>query len=192
MSAVPRPHLVPLFDFDGTLVDSDLALLAPFLALGVDPGRIPPLGLPLVEACERVGIDGGRLRGALRPDGGAALRRRGRAGGAARRWGLASNKVRASGRRELERLGWAPTVALFSDDFGGAEKASAPLLDALGLEPDEVALRRRHRPRPGLRRDGRRPVRAGGLEPAGPRRRPDGDVVLDQPAEVLDLLAAVG
>ena len=42
------------------------------------------------------------------------------------RWGLASNKERASGRRELERLGWHPDAALFSDDFGGREKELAP------------------------------------------------------------------
>ena len=42
-------RLVPLFDFDGTLVDSDVALTSPWHALGVDPPR--PAGLPLVEAC---------------------------------------------------------------------------------------------------------------------------------------------
>src|SRR3546814_14352646 len=52
-SAVP---LTPIFDLDGTLVDSDAALMAPFASLGVDPDRVPPLGLPLGQACELAGI----------------------------------------------------------------------------------------------------------------------------------------
>ena len=51
------PHRkTALFDLDGTLVDSDAALIAPFHALGIDPDRIPPLGLPAGEACTYAGI----------------------------------------------------------------------------------------------------------------------------------------
>jgi beta-phosphoglucomutase-like phosphatase (HAD superfamily) len=46
---MPSPARVPLFDFDGTLVDSDAALTAPWHALGVDPAVVP-LGMPLGEA----------------------------------------------------------------------------------------------------------------------------------------------
>ena len=63
---VPRPGLalalltwpvatVAVCDLDGTLIDSDAALVAPFLALGVrleDIGR----GLPVAEECARHGI----------------------------------------------------------------------------------------------------------------------------------------
>ncbi len=37
---------VPLFDFDGTLVDSDTALMAPFRVLGVRPDRVPRSAFP--------------------------------------------------------------------------------------------------------------------------------------------------
>ena len=44
------------FDLDGTLVDSDEALIAPFLACGVARSALPPLGLLLEEACAQAGI----------------------------------------------------------------------------------------------------------------------------------------
>lgn len=132
---MPRPSRTALFDLDGTLIDSDRALMGPFLELGLAEHELPPLGLPLVEACERVGIsppDYLELYDATAaqpfPGVGVML-------AALDRWGLASNKQRGSGRHELERLGWRPAVALFSDDFGGEEKRLAPLLEAMGLEP---------------------------------------------------------
>lgn len=130
---------IPLFDFDGTLVDSDAALTAPWHALGVDPALVP-LGMPLVAACELAGVAVGAYlelydSSAVLPfDGVPELL------AALDRWGLASNKERSSGRRELTRLGWAAEVALFSDDFGGEEKQLAPLLDALGLDAEEVVF----------------------------------------------------
>ena len=136
---MPSTARVPLFDFDGTLVDSDAALTAPFHALGIDPARVP-LGLPLGDACERVGIS---VRAYLELydattvepfDGVPELL------AACRRWGLASNKARTSGRQELERLVWAPEVALFSDDFGGQEKALGPLLAAMHLSAEQVVF----------------------------------------------------
>ena len=125
---------MPLFDFDGTLVDSDAALIAPFLELGLTTDELPPLGLPLVEACERVGVTVKAYRDRYDPsvalpfDGVVELL------AGLDRWGLASNKERTSGHQELARLGWQPELALFSDDFGGQEKQLAPLLAALGLE----------------------------------------------------------
>ena len=53
---------VAVFDFDGTLVDSDAALIAPFEALGVPS---PPLGLPLVEVAELLEIPAGTARSRL-------------------------------------------------------------------------------------------------------------------------------
>ena len=88
------------------------------------------------------------------------------------RWGLASNKERgvraaasSSGSAGRPRWRCSPTTS------AAQEKQLGPLLDALGLDADEVVFVGDTAPRPRLRGRGRRPVRAGGLEPAGPRRR---------------------
>ena len=180
-------RLVPLFDFDGTLVDSDVALTAPWHALGVDPDLVP-LGLPLVEACRRAGVTVDAY--IAHYDESAALPFAGIVDLLAGlgRWGLASNKLRASGRRELERLGWVPERALFSDDFGGEEKRLGPLLDALGLEPTQVIYVG------DTAHDRACAAAAGarfGLAGWNARARAGaqaGDVVLDEPADLLDLL----
>jgi phosphoglycolate phosphatase-like HAD superfamily hydrolase len=128
---------IVVFDLDGTLVDSDAALLAPFDALGVDHRTIP-LGLPLGEACRLAGISPDEYLahydvGAVQPFAGVEdlLAR-------LDRWAVCSNKDRASGRAELARLGWAPEVALFSDDFEGRPKELALVLGALGAEPGDA------------------------------------------------------
>jgi phosphoglycolate phosphatase-like HAD superfamily hydrolase len=184
---VRADRLVPLFDFDGTLVDSDVALTAPWHALGVDPDLVP-LGMPLVEACERAGVTVEAYLSHYDPT--AALPFPGVEELIAQldRWGLASNKERRSGYRELERLGWSPEVALFSDDFDGAEKQLGPLLAALDLDPDAVVF-------VGDTRHDRACAAAVGARFAlagwNPRAREAAeadDLVLEQPRDVLDLL----
>jgi phosphoglycolate phosphatase len=172
-----------LFDFDGTLVDSDVALLAPFAALGVPEADVPPLGLPLAVACDRAGITVADYLvhydpTAVRPFPGveAMLAR-------LDRWGLCSNKDRASAERELARLGWRPAAAFFSDDFGGRPKVLGPLLAALDLAPDEALL-------VGDTPHDRECARAAGvtfvLAGWNPRADPEpGDLVLATPADVL-------
>jgi HAD superfamily hydrolase (TIGR01549 family) len=174
-----------LFDLDGTLVDSEEALRAPFVALGVDPATIP-IGLPLVEACRLAGITTDDYLAhyddtAAHPFPGVdeVLRR-------LDRWAVCSNKDRASGRRELARLGWSPTVALFSDDFDGAPKQLAPVLLALELGADDVAF-------VGDTAHDRSCAAAAGVRFAlagwNPRAVAEpGDHVLRRPADVLDLL----
>jgi HAD superfamily hydrolase (TIGR01549 family) len=176
-----------LFDLDGTLVDSDAALLAPFALLGVHPDRVPPLGLPLVAACEQAGIlvedyEAAYDLDAVQPFPGvdellAALHR----------WAVCSNKTRRAGHSELARLGWTPELALFSDDFDGRPKVLAPVLEALGLAPAAAVF-------VGDTDHDRTCAAAAGVRFAlagwNPRAvaRP-GDLVLDEPQDVLDLLA---
>lgn len=177
---------IALFDLDGTLVDSDVALQAPWSALGVDPERVPPLGLPLGEACDLVGVAVADYLAlyddaAVEPFAGVEAML-----AELDRWAVCSNKARSSGVRELARFGWSPEVALFSDDFGGRPKELRPLLEALGLPADSVVF-------VGDTAHDRACAAAAGVPfaLAGWNQRAaaePGDVVLATPAAVLDLL----
>ena len=177
-----------LFDFDGTLVDSDAALLAPFAALAVPPERMPPLGLPLVVACEHAGIT---VEGYLAHyDSDLALPFPGVEDLLAGldRWGLCSNKQRGSGLRELARLGWEPTIALFSDDFGGRPKSLAPVLEALEVAPaDALFVGDTEHDRECAKVAGVPFALAGWNARTSPER---GDLVLARPSDVLAALEA--
>jgi phosphoglycolate phosphatase-like HAD superfamily hydrolase len=183
----PRSGRTPLFDLDGTLVDSDAALQEPFTALGVPAARVPPLGLPLGEACEMAGV---RVEDYLaRYDSSAVQAFPGVEDLllALTRWAVCSNKARTSGRRELELLGWTPELAMFSEDFGGRPKVLPPALDALGLTPDEAVFI-------GDTAHDRTCAAAAGVRfaLAGWNKRvvaEPGDLVLHHPADVLDLLS---
>ena len=124
--------LVPIFDFDGTLLDSDAALADAFVALGV-PRASVTFGHVPADECARLGLRLGAYLDAY--DHGAALPFPGveEMLAALQRWGLCSNKHSSSGRRELARLGWQPAVALFSEDFGGPKRLD-PALEALGVD----------------------------------------------------------
>jgi phosphoglycolate phosphatase len=172
-----------LFDFDGTLIDSDAVLQAPFAALGVAQADVPPLGLPLPVACDRAGITVADylahydLDAALPFPGVEAML------AGLDRWGLCSNKDRATAERELARLGWTPAVAFFSDDFGGRPKLLAPVLAALALTPGQAVL-------VGDTAHDRACAHAAGVPFAlaawNPRATPEpGDLVLATPADVL-------
>ena len=180
--------LVPLFDFDGTLVDSDVALTAPWHILGVDPASVP-LGLPLVEACERAGVSVDAYLDLYDPSAAMPFAGVPELIDALDRWGLASNKERTSGHRELERLGWNPEAALFSDDFGGREKELAPLLRAMHLDAhDAIFVGDTRHDRKCAAAVGVRFAVAGWNARARESAEPD-DHVLDRPADLLELLA---
>jgi|SRR3954452_16349205 phosphoglycolate phosphatase-like HAD superfamily hydrolase len=131
-------RLVPVFDLDGTLLDSDAALVAPFVALGVDPAAVT-FGHVLADECARLGIAVDDYLAAYDVD--AAMPYSGVAEllGQLDRWAVCSNKRGPSGRAELARLGWTPAVALFAEDFAGPKRLG-PVLDALSLAADAVAF----------------------------------------------------
>jgi HAD superfamily hydrolase (TIGR01549 family) len=175
-----------IFDFDGTLVDSDEALVQPFLALGVAREDIS-FGHAIGEECIRLGISVDRYvelydETVVQPFPGVAevVPRLGR-------WALCSNKHPVSGRAELDRLGWQPEVALFADHFDWAHKSIAPVLEQLGL-PASAAV---------MVGDSTGDVRCAdevgcrfvwaGWNPRVAAAAPDGEV-LDRPAQLLDLL----
>lgn len=128
-----------VFDFDGTLVDSDAALVAPFEAMGVPREEIS-FGHAIATECERLGISMDRYvelydQTVVQPfPGVAAVVPR------LRRWALCSNKHPVSGVEELRRLGWEPEVALFADHFDWEHKSIAPVLEFLDLPPDAVLM----------------------------------------------------
>ena len=175
-----------LFDLDGTLVDSDAALMAPFAALGVPRERLPALGLPLGEACSHAGVsvedylerydDRLVVPFAGVPDMLAALDR----------WAVCSNKAQVSGRAELSRLGWQPALALFSEDFDGRPKTLEPALTALELAPEQVVFVGDTAHDRTCAADARVRFALAGWNPRASAE--PGDIVLARPADVLDLI----
>jgi phosphoglycolate phosphatase-like HAD superfamily hydrolase len=174
----------PIFDLDGTLLDSDAALIAPFVALGV-PAEQVGFGALLAEECARLGVS---VEGYLDHYDEAAA---GPFEGVDElvqqldAWAVCSNKHARSGRAELARLGWKPDVALFADAFNGP-KELGPVLDALGAEAADVIFI-------GDTDHDRRCAAQVGCRFAvatwNPRSRAvDGDIVLHTPADVLPLL----
>lgn len=141
---VPLPLLrmagpsIAVCDLDGTLLDSDAALLAPFLALGVPAERIG-FGRPVDEECARQGVSVDDY--VARYDTEVVQPFPGVAEVVARldRWAVCSNKHPRSGGAELARLRWDPVPAMFSDVFGGPKRLE-PVLDALGLTGDDVVF----------------------------------------------------
>lgn len=137
-SREPRPSLV-VFDFDGTLVDSDEALLVPFDQLGVDRSEVV-MGSAVAQECDRLGISMDAYVAAydtdvVEPyDGIEAML------DAIPRWAVLSNKHPDPAISELDRLGWEPDALMCADAFGWEHKSLVPMLDALGTTADEVVM----------------------------------------------------
>lgn len=128
-----------VFDLDGTLVDSDLALIEPFVRLGV-PRELVTFGHLLVDECERLGISLDAYldhydSSTVEPFPGVEAML-----GKLPRWAVCSNKVRSAGTAELTRLGWEPAVALFAEDFSGVLKHLAPVFEQLDVDASDVVF----------------------------------------------------
>jgi HAD superfamily hydrolase (TIGR01549 family) len=125
-------NFIPVFDLDGTLLDSDSALAAPFVALGV-PGHEVTFGHVFEDECARLGITPDDY--VAHYDVSLAQPFPGVEDLVARlgRWAICSNKHGPVGRAELARLGWTPEVALFADHFGGPKRLD-PALAALHID----------------------------------------------------------
>jgi len=131
---------VVIFDLDGTLINSDQALIEPFVALGIARETIT-FGHPIEQECQRLGISiddyvDAYDTDAVQPFDGVEQLLDGIA--ARTRWAVCSNKHARSGRAELQRLGWTPEVALFTDAFAGRPKEVQPVLDAMGISAAEA------------------------------------------------------
>lgn len=179
-----RPR-VAVCDLDGTLLDSDEALVAPFLAFGIPRDGIR-FGPPVAEECARLGISLDDYvdrydTEAVKPFPGVEAMIAG-----FDRWSVCSNKHPRSGWAELDRLGWRPDLALFTDAFDGP-KSLGPVLDALGLHADDIVfLGDTAHDRACAQEVGATFALAGWNERARPD---DGDIVLERPEDLLGLLA---
>ncbi len=178
--------MIPVFDLDGTLVDSDEALVAPFVALGV-PREDITFGHVLADECRRLGISLEAYLDAYDPTAAHPFSGVEEVLGGLGRWAVCSNKHPDSGVPELARLGWTPELALFSDAFDGP-KQLGPVLDRLDLAAAEVVF-------VGDTAHDRACAVAVGVRFAlagwNPRAVAEpGDVVLRHPRELLALLAA--
>jgi HAD superfamily hydrolase (TIGR01549 family) len=175
--------LVPVFDLDGTLLDSDDALVEAFVALGVDRDEVS-FGHVVADECARLGIDVNAYLAAYDPSGARPYPGIDTLLGGLDRWAVCSNKDGDVGRAELARWGWAPEVAMFSDTFGGPKRL-APLLEQLAVEPAAVVF-------VGDTAHDRECAAVAGVRFAlagwNPRATAeDGDLVLAEPADLLRL-----
>lgn len=174
-----------VFDLDGTLVDSDAALLHPFVALGIDRDDVT-FGHVLADECARLGIsvddyiahyDSTKVV----PFAGVESML-----DALERWAVCSNKLGHAGRAELTQFAWSPEVALFADAFDGT-KQLGPVLSLLGADAERVLF-------VGDTDHDRQCAADAGVAFAlagwNPRAEPrTGDDVLAAPGEVLDRLS---
>jgi HAD superfamily hydrolase (TIGR01549 family) len=180
----PETALIPVFDLDGTLVDSDEALANAFVRCGV-PRESVTFGHVVADECARLGIAVDDYLAAYDSREVRAFPGVQEVVGRLDRWAVCSNKVRSAGLHELEALGWEPEVALFADDFGGPKRLP-PVLRALGAGPAEVLF-------VGDTAHDRVVASEAGVRFAlaawNPRAEPrPGDLVLDRPADLLPLL----
>lgn len=173
-----------IFDLDGTLLDSDAALVAAFVRFGL-PAEEVTFGHVLTHECERLGIDVEDYIAAYDPADVKPFPGVPEMLAAIPRWAVASHKDRTTGRAEVAALGWTPECAFFTQDFGGTKRLDV-VLDALGVGAADAAfVGDTVHDRAAAQRCGIRYVAAGW----NPRCEiAEGDIVAATPAEVLEIL----
>ncbi len=187
MSAVVWSGRVPVFDLDGTLLDSDTALAGAYLRLGVPEAQVT-FGHVVADECERLGLELADYLAAYDVDEATPFAGVESLLAGLRRWAVCSNKDAGCARAELARLGWTPEAAWFAQDFDGGPKRLGPVLECLGLVAEDVVF------------VGDSPHDAACASEVGcpfvvaawnPRTRASGlvgDVVLGHPEELIELL----
>lgn len=179
-----------VFDFDGTMIDSDAALVAPFLELGVEPEQIS-FGHAVAVECERLGIGLDAYvehydTAVSQPFPGVddLVSRLGR-------WSICSNKHPVSARAEIERLGWQPEVAMYADAFDWAHKELRPVLEAMGLDADQIVMVGDSEGDLRCAEEVGATMLWAGWNPRVIETAPDG-LVLDRPGDLIDLFPRLG
>jgi HAD superfamily hydrolase (TIGR01549 family) len=129
---------VAVFDLDGTMLDSDEALAAPFVRLGVARSEVT-FGHVLEHECNRLGIGVDEYLAAYDDQAAQPFPGMAELVAGLERWAVCSNKHSHVGRAELARLGWHPEVALFSDAFDGPKRLE-PVLAALEVDAHEIVF----------------------------------------------------
>lgn len=132
------PRKVAVFDLDGTLLDSDRALVNAFVRCGIAAETVT-FGHLITEECARLGIALDDYVAAYDPSDVVPFAGVTDLLAGLDRWAVASHKDRALGREELGALGWEPEVACFAQDFGGPKRLDL-VLRVLGLGRDDVVF----------------------------------------------------
>ncbi len=137
VAEMPEPRFA-ICDLDGTLIDSDAALVNAFVALGVTRSEIS-FGHVIADECLRLGISLGDYVHAYDTEAAKPFPGVDELIGVLDDWAICSNKHVESGTAELTRLAWRPRAAMFADAFNGPKRL-APLLEALHLDPSRVVF----------------------------------------------------
>ncbi len=171
-------------DLDGTLLDSDTALVDAFLALGVARSEIS-YGHVIADECLRLGISLDDYVGVYDTEAAQPFSGVREVVDLLEEWAICSNKHALSGRAELARLDWQPLSAMFADAFNGPKRL-APLLVDLDLDPSRVVF-------VGDTDHDRRCAQHAGVAFAIAAWNPravvtSGDIVLEHPSDLIEVL----
>lgn len=174
-----------VFDFDGTMIDSDAALVDPFLRLGVPAAEIS-FGHAVAVECERLGIDLDAYVAHYDTEVSQPFPGVEELVSVLGRWSICSNKHPVSARAEIARLGWRPEVAMYADAFEWRHKELGPVLATMGLDADQVVMVGDSNGDLRCAEEVGTTMVWAGWNPRVSRSRPDG-LVLDRPGDLVEL-----